>query len=184
MMSNNELTDEQKEKYAAVNRKFGIGDLESTYQPADFAGKPLTFSADPAQSDIPPRIIPVQTIADLKALIGNPADRDDTDIDYPAEAGSCTEAQMEANLPKAARAYVLGNPEKVKTYESLINAQMFPMSVAYFAATAPYVIDQPVVVTGPGPVAWNYPAIVFKTGGNITADVDFTINCTTMSKEP
>jgi len=183
MMPNNELTHDQKKNYAAVNKKFGIDDLESTYRPEEYAGKPLTFSADPAQSDIPPRLITVQTIADLKALTGNPPDRDDTDIDYPADSGSCTEEQIKANLPKAARAYVLGNPEKVNTYEPLINAQMFPMSVAYFAATTPYIIDKPVVITGPGPVAWNYPNIVFKPGGNITADVDFTINCTTMSKE-
>ena len=181
IMSNNELTDEQKQTYAAVNNKFGIGDLESTYNPEDYAGKALTFSADPSQSHIPPRLIVVNTIADLKSLIGNPADRDDSQIDYPA-AENCTAEQMEANLPKAVRAYVLGNPEKVKAYEPLFNT-LFPMSVAYFAATTPYVIDKPIVVTGPGPVAWNYPSILFKSGGNITADVDFTINCTTMSKE-
>ncbi len=182
-MSNNDLTDEQKTNYAAVNKKFGLDDVESTYQPQEYTGKSLTFSADPAQSDIPPRLITVQSIADLKALIGNAADRDDTDIDYPAEISHCSEDQIKTNLPKAARAYVLGKPEKVKDYEPLINAQMFPMSVAYFAAATPYIIDQPVVVTGPVPVAWNYPDIIFKSGGAINADVDFTINCTTMSKE-
>ncbi len=182
-MSNNDLTDEEKQTYAAVNRRFGIDDLESTYNPEDYKGDTLTFSADPGQSDVPPRIITVQTIADLKTLIGNPAERDDSDIDYPADPAYSTADQIKANLSKAASAYVLGNPEKVMAYEHFINAEMFPMSVAYFAATTTFVIDKPIIVTGPGPVAWNHPAIVFKSGGNITADADFTITCTTMSKE-
>ena len=184
MMANNELTDEEKKTYAAVNRKFGMDDLESTYHPEDYNnGDTLTFSADPEQSDIPPRIITVQTIADLKNLIGNPAERDDTDIDYPADPANSTADQVRANLQKALSAYVLGKPEKVMAYEPLINAEMFPMSVAYFAAATTHVIDKPIVVTGPSPVAWNYASIVFKSGGNITADVNFTITCTTMSKE-
>jgi len=199
-MTNANLTDEQKNNYIAVNAKFGMSDLESTYNPADHAGKALTFSADPVQSDVPPRLISVNSIAEMKNLVGNPADRDDSNIEYPeaypAEKNAILETAstkmdlirqidegVKANLIKAARAYVLGNPNKVKGYEPLINAVMFPMYVAYFAAATPYLIDAPVTVTGPNPIVWNHPAIVFKSGGAITADVDFTINCTTMLKE-
>lgn len=198
-MKNEMPEGKQRQVFAAVNRRFGLGATDSTYDPKAYAGKPLVYSSDPVQSDVPPKIVHAHSIAELKALIGAPAGTHDDAVEYPAAIPAGQQAvlsaassrddlleklprQLRSNLEKAYRAYLQGNPEKVKDYEPILNALMFPMPVAYFAADATKVIDQPITVTGSDPVAWNYDAITFQAGGSITADVEFKISCNTMTK--
>ena len=57
MASNYDLTDEQKKTYAAANKMYGLGELESTYNPGDTKKKPGKFSSNPDESDVPPRMV-------------------------------------------------------------------------------------------------------------------------------
>lgn len=199
-MANYNLTAEQQANYASVNQRFGLEALAGTYDLIEHTGTNLFFSGDALQSSIVPKLISVDSIAEMNRLIGSPDTGDDSSIEYPdafpadksdllAKVNSkqallnLIDDQIRANLGKAARAYVTGNPAKVAAYEPLINAMFFPMHIAYFAAPQTLVVDHQITVTGSIPVVWNYPEIIFKNGGSITADVDFTINCNSMSKE-
>lgn len=183
----NNLSDEQKMKFAAVNAKFGLGPEESSYDAAAYQGKALVFSSDPNQSDVPPHMVSAATIAELKNLMGNPVEPDDSNVNYPPpfepeQPGK--ETEYKALLKQAAQAYLLGKPEKVADYEATLNQRMFPMNVAYFASTQDLNIGQLITVSGPDPIVWNYGNIVFMPGGSVNVETELTIYCQTISKNP
>ena len=90
--------------------------------------------------------------------------------------------RAKSNMVRAARAYLLGDSERVKDYEKVIDAHLFPRNVAFFASDEDFVISDEVLVEGPDPVVWNHENIIFEPGGYINATVEFEINCQTMTK--
>ncbi len=187
------------DSYAEINRRMGLSGTESTHNPEEFVGQSITYSSDSLESDIPPRLVLVESIGKLREIMANASRKDNQAIRYPDpytskqdeifENATSTkdlfkklDSEARENIKRAALVFVHGNAEKVKKYEPLINVLMFPMTIAYFAANKNLVIDKEYLITGNDPVVWNYDTITFKQGGSITASTEFTINCVTMSK--
>src|SRR5215211_2003805 len=136
---------------------------------------PTVLSTNPAESDVPPTLIPVATIADFKRLCGVP-DADYTErmfsertIRYPPEllggrasvlgriadvvelTQSMTVEELQ-NLHLAAEAYVLGNAARVMSYEPLLNAFFYPGHVAAFVFDEVLIqAGSPLVLKSPNP---------------------------------
>lgn len=212
-----DLSPEQRSAFEASLARFGLGTDALTHQTArtselrgfqaaaagmmaaEAAPAPVVFSSDPEQSHVPPTIVQVNDIAQLKQMAGVPDEHYDagmyTDrtIDYPEPlpeptAQLLTSAQnkcdLEYNLTddhfedvrRAAQAYMQGQSAKVASYEPMINALMFPTQLAVFSGES-LVVDTPVVVSGSAPVSWNYGTItVVEPHGQIIVQTEFNIN--------
>jgi len=189
--------------YMAFNEKMGLPGTHSTHDPDDCSNQSITYSADPIRSDVPPKLIFVDSISKLKELIGATGVDKDADVEYPAPfmgnhaatlgaAKSKTDFHQKVseedkdNIKIAASAYLRGDHEKVKDYEGIINATMFPKPVALFASSKDLVISQQITVhtSEETPVVWNYESITFKPGGSIEVNGTgtFKIQCSTMNK--
>lgn len=191
------LDPEAQKNYAAVNIRLGLppdfysheGGLEST------GDGPIILSSDPLQSHIAPKIITVASIAQLNDLVGISDHLPDDHIDAPPPPSDkllehlsnsnsinelwsgLTEADI-SNIRQAATVFVLGNSERVKEYEPLINTALFPSRIAYFASSDPFIINEKIVVKGTAPVLWNYDKIIMEPGGSIVSEAeDFKIEC-------
>ena len=197
-MTFEELDPEAQNNYAAVNNRMGLSHDFSSHGPIESqAGVPLVFSADPLESHVPPKIISVASIAQMNDMLGVPDHFPDEHIEGPepleqrvqfhlSNVGSTNELWSKLtesdikNVKTAARTYILGNSERVKEYEPLINALMFPAKIAYFACPDDYIIKGPVVVkkSGSTPIYWCYNNIIIEPGGSITSEAeDFKIDC-------
>ena len=142
-----------------------------------------------------PLAIPVASISDMNKLVGIPDTNDDSHVEYPEparqellnllkSANSTDEfhrsvtPDMHDNIRKAATAFVLGNSSKVKDYEPLINARMFPGKVAAFVADDIVITAENPLIIKPGdPQVHNYGTITVKPGGYIQVSENATINC-------
>ena len=203
----NFLTAEQKAAFAKVNALLGLGPDEVTYsfsgdnpQPAN-----LVLSSDPAESHVPPHLIPIGSIAELRKVAGyddihpKPQVREEDEAHYPEPVGAHELALLESQgtsmalsvspdlrkrIAKAATAYVMLNPERVRDYVPLINATMFPGKVAAFVAEDLNVpAGQTITLTGPSGTIFNYGAVTVGAGGSIAVDVNCTFNCQTFTQE-
>lgn len=168
------LTDDQKQSFAIRNQRLGLGPEETTFsqEHIDATGdEPFVLSSDPFASHVPPKHIAVGDIAELNKLIGVADTEDDSHVEYPeppsdehlnllTNAKSRTEFKqsldqdVHAHIKKAAETYIIGNSAKLKAYEPLINATMFPTTLAVFSADST-VINKPFVIEGPHPAAVN-----------------------------
>jgi hypothetical protein len=152
---------------------------------------PTIISSNPEESHIPPTMIPINSIADLKRLRGVPDEHytsmgfSDSVVDYPEELpaerfGLMDEAadvcalreqltpEEQDQIRQAAEAYVMGNSEKVQAYEPMINATMFPTQMAAVNGESLVVDkDHPLIIQGDKPVTLNYAKITVKPGGQI-----------------
>ncbi|OZG72735.1 hypothetical protein BTA51_14525 [Hahella sp. CCB-MM4] len=192
------LSDTEAKAFADVNQRLGMGANETTFCQDHIMSKgsgPVHMSSDPLASHIPPKIIPVASIADMNKLVGIPDTNDDSHVEYPEparqehlnllkSANSTDEfhrsvtPEMHENIRKAATAYVLGNSSKVKDYEPLINARMFPGKVAAFVADDIVITaDNPLIIKPGDPQVHNYGTITVKPGGYIQVSENATINC-------
>lgn len=146
-------------EFHRVQRRLGLGVDQLSHSghlsTADHGGN-LVLSADPGLSDIEPLLVPYRSIAELKAMIGRP-DSDYTDgpfsdrhIAYPADLHPDRAATLlstqngcdfdyqatddeAAVLRHAAQCYVMGNSQKVKGFEPLLDARFAPATLAVIA---------------------------------------------------
>jgi len=210
MKSKKKISAEHLEHFKAVNKRLGLPEDTETHDGSQTPqtlghlckeGKDtIVYSSNPEKSDVPPMLIPVKSIAHLNELIGVPDHFDDKHIVYPPPlAGALSAKVNKASSPKdliksmttnehdnirqAMEAYVMGNSEKVKDYEGLINRTALPKQVAYFASTDPLVIDKPVVVQGDDPVVWNYSSITMEDNGSLTAQAPMNITASELISE-
>jgi hypothetical protein len=190
------LTESQAKAFADVNKRLGMGPTETTFSQEDSksSGGATHFSSDPLSSHIPPKIVPVASIAELNKLVGIADTNDDSHVEYPVslpkahlavfnsaksteEFHSSVTHEMHANIHKAATAYVLGNSKKVHEYEPLINARMFPGKVAVFVAQNITVTAESPLIIKPGdPQLHNYGIVTIKPGGYIRVEEHATFN--------
>lgn len=192
------LTEEQKASFAATNALVGLGPEEFTEQISERdADAPLTtriMSGNSDESHYPPHYVAVGSIAELRKIAGFPEEHVDTgqdEPDYPAPLGekeadlinnsmdlkSAVDDDLQQRITKAAEAYVMGNPEKVREYESLINATQFPGQVAVFAGdTLDVPADTTHVIGGSDPVVLNYAKIIVGENATISIQTNATIS--------
>lgn len=197
------LNDDQKEafKNQLTRRGLAAGALshEGTLVTGATPG-PTILSGDPAESHVPPTLMTVNSIAELKALHGVPNEHysargiTDAAIDYPDEMPQqrmmladtapdvCAlrdslQPEEHDQLRKAAQAYVLGDSEKVAAFEPMINAAMFPLEVATICGEAIVVSpNSPLILKGPTALSVCYGSITVEPGGQIIilTQVDMT----------
>lgn len=107
---------------------------------------PITLSADPAVSTLPPHIITVSSLDDMKRLAGNAdelyengtmAEHHDPLPEWPAEKNDLDAVQLSPQenrlIHKAHIAYIYGNSKRVQSYKAIIEKRDYPLSVAAFA---------------------------------------------------
>src|SRR3954464_12888487 len=115
--------------------------------------KPVTLTLDLHRTHILPKVVVVNDVATMKKFGGVPDEHftrgavSDSGIEYPPEMDDRanrlidraeSHAALTATVPpahrdnvrKAMRAYMIGNSQKVKSYEPMINALHFPQYAA------------------------------------------------------
>lgn len=191
-----ELSPKAQSYYAAVNIRLGLAPDECTHGPIETYrnGETIVFSSDPLESDVPPKIMAIASIAQMNKMVGIPDHIPDDHLYAPPPLGAALRSKLEnanssnefwgaltdedtENIKDAALVYVLGNSRRVAEYEPLINALMFPTKIACFCSTEDLIIKTPVVVKGNAPVCWCYNNIIIEPGGSLRAEVDMKIDC-------
>lgn len=200
------LTPEQQAAYAKINSLVGLGPDEATYtMDANSQPKNLVLSSDPEESSVPPHFVPVGSIAELRKVAGyddihpKPAVRQEDEAHYPAALSASEKkllssqpnamkptvhAELKQKIEKAATAYVMLDPDRVREYEPLINATMFPGKVAVFAAADLYVPPGDILkLSGPDGTIYNYGTVTVGKGASIQVDVNCIFNCQIFTQE-
>lgn len=185
----NNLEDYHKENFKEVNARLGLASEEQVLKSStdDVFGKKdtIVFGADPSSCDIVGKVIPVANIAELKKLSGIPSDVDTSHIDIP-EASPKTLTSNEGisdsakeDIAKAASAYILGNPDKVKDYEDVINKTLFPGKAVVFSVENLYVRNGQTVVLGSTgePEIYNFGSITIEKGGLLSVVGNVQLTC-------
>lgn len=192
------LNDDHMARFNAKMERLGLNPDALTHEGELVTGAtpgPTVLSGDPDQSHLPPTLVRVNDVAHLKALSGLPDEHyvsrklSDRTVEYPAPlderraqivAESRNQCDLEYRLNddelrdvrRAARAYVMGHSEKVKSHEPVINAMLFPTQLAVFAGESIVVTkDKPLIITGDHPVSLNYGSITVEDGGQIIIQV-------------
>jgi len=195
------LNDEQKAGFRANMQRLGLKEDALSHDGVLDTGArsgPTILSTNPADSHIAPTLIPVQNIVEFAQLFGVPDSHyteknySDRAIAYPPPVPAERHAmlsraadplelrnQMSAeelkNLKMASEAYVLGNSEKVKSYEPLLNASLFPGHVAAFALDTIVVKPgSPLVLTSDDP---NKTMVVCAASITVQPGGQIQVNC-------
>ncbi|OAN79416.1 hypothetical protein A8B78_11825 [Jannaschia sp. EhC01] len=154
------LSDSDHAEFEAAQQRFGLTSADLNHDgtlSTDNHNGNLILSADPAISHVEPTIVPYNSLAELKNMVGR-ADSDFTDgpfsdkhLHYPDPIDEdraqtlmntlnecdfdfqATPAEL-GSLRKSAESYVMGNSQKLKTLEPLLNARFGTGSVAVIAA--------------------------------------------------
>lgn len=198
------LTAEQQAAFARINALLGLGPDECTYS-SDEQPENLVLSSDASESSVPPHFIPVGSIAELRKIAGyedihpKTAVKSEYESHYPAPLALAEKnllndqanamkpnlsAELRTRVEQAAAAYVMLDPDRVREYEPLINATLFPGKVAAFVADNLNVpAGQTVTLKGPDGTIFNYGAVTVGKGGSIVVDVNCTFNCQTFTQE-
>jgi hypothetical protein len=200
------LNDEQKALFAANNSLVGLGPTEFTAQLSDeeLAALPSTriMSNNPDESHFPVYQISVASIAEMRKIAGFPEEYVDTggeQPDYPppptAEeislvTGYSSGLKLQINedlkhrIEKAAQAYVMGNPDRVREYEPLINAALFPGQVTVFTGdTLGVPADALHIIKGDNPTFLNYGKITVGKNASISIQKEVTVNAQVFIQE-
>ncbi len=165
------------------------------------AGRAVRCGHPDGGADVPGEVRVVKDIAEMKRLGGVPdhhytkENHGDGHIDYPSpppqsalaaakqHAGDvcrlqdALDAETLANVDRAARTYLTGNSAKVKDWEPIINALAYPLEGSVLNAGDVVVTPgNPLVINGPGPVAFNANSITVYPGGQILVHTEVTFN--------
>ncbi|RCW84099.1 hypothetical protein [Paracoccus lutimaris] len=208
-----ELSASDRMEYESTLKRFGLTvdnlNYKGTLSTQDFGDK-LVLSADPSISAIEPTIVPYNSLAELKAMIGR-ADSDYTDgpfsdrlLDYPAPLdrdrvhalmatrNECdfdyqvTRDELHA-LYRAAQAYIMGNSQKLKTHEPILNKRFGTGSVAVLAVEALVVKAGHPVIFAPDPndpnkiLCPNFTSVTVENGGQIIVSTKIQMTTTTFT---
>ena len=202
------LNERQRSDFEAVHAKFGMAPGQLSHpvplDTANFGGR-LVLSADPNRSHVAPALVPFQSMAHLKSLIGTPDEHyasgrySDAGIVYPApidpdrvaflrtaRTGEVT-ADEHAALLTAAYAYVQGHSAKLQDFEQLLDAHFAPGALGYIAAETLVVRDGQTVVIPPSgtPLVLNVASVAVYGTGQIQVDsVPLTMIAQALSVQP
>lgn len=200
------LTEEQRAKFAAKNALLGLGPNEYTVQFSEeniaSLPKELVFSSNADESHFLPHYVPVASIAEMRRIAGFAEEYEDKgqqEPDYPAapsgeeldlansdsaNISGTLGAELRDRIRRAAEAYVAGDPAKVKDYEPLINATMFPGRAAVFTGE---VLEVPAnttyVVKGADPVILHFEKIIVGDNGTIRVETSADITTYTFVQQ-
>lgn len=184
----NNLKDYHKKNFNEVNERLGITPTENLLKSSTddvFAKKDvIVFGSDKATCDFVGKVVPVASIAELKRLSGVPADADDSHVEYPEKtAGQLKTADssdsQKEDIAKAASSYILGNPDKVKHYEDVINSSLFPGKAVLFSVNDLLIKTGQTVILGQSgePEIYNFGSITIQQGGELSIVGNVQLTC-------
>jgi len=128
MKSKKKLSAANLENYKAANQNLGLPEETQTHAPVKhLKSKTVVYSSDPLESDVPPKVLMVSSIEELKKIMGNPVQQD-KHIEYPPALSRKLSLRMvnaknlddlkkvltpkeHDNIKKAMHAYLVGNPK-------------------------------------------------------------------------
>lgn len=187
------LQDHHRKNFMEVNKRLGLSPDEHMLMASHtaFENERGLFDAGQASGHIVSKSIEVASIAELKRLLGLPNEGGDDHVNYPdpldaftgtnhvSLTGDGISNEMKGQITKAATAYVLGNPEKVKEYEDLINTHMFPGKALVFSVEDLYIRSGQVLTLGTSGEneIYNIGTITVERGGEIRVEGNTTLHC-------
>lgn len=143
-----DLTQEQQDAFHQRLKELRIdpSQVVPKITPATHPG-PVTLSADPAKSTIPPHIVTLTSIDEVKRLAGN-ADADfesgamarhhEPLPEWPAELNGRAPSELAAEhnrrIGAAEIGYIYGYSKDFESYKTIIEQHKFPVDFAVFAA--------------------------------------------------
>jgi len=141
---------------------------------------PIVLSADPEKSSVPPHLVTVASLDEVKRLAGN-ADEDyesgllsahhEIQPEWPAEKNDKDPSELEASenrrINAAEMAYIYGHSKHHQSYKTIIERHKYPATFAVFAAEDLCIdaSNSPYVVTAES--AHNYGTVTICEGGSI-----------------
>lgn len=181
------LQDHHKKNFMEVNARLGLETEKQMLKTASdvFAKKDVVVFGADQSSDIVGKTVSVANIAELKKLSGTPYDAKDDQVEYPEKpskmlkAGGDISDRVREDISKAAAAYILGNPDKVRDYEGYINDAMFPGKAILFSVEDLYIKKGQTVVLGASgePEIYNFGTITVEDGGQLSVVGNVQLTC-------
>ncbi len=153
---------------------------------------PIVMTNNNATSQVEPRFIIVENVAELKRIGGIPDARYDEGWEHgitmpqpPTKATLATQNPYHPDVCAALRVFMYGDSRTVAAYEDLINELRFPMAVANFVAQDVIVTkDSPLVFRddeGLGnPISVTFKKVTVYAGGQIIWEAPGKMTCDEM----
>ena len=178
------LSQEQQQNFSAFNQRLGFESAAPSTFPLEAKNGRLLLSKDPSKSSVPPKMISVKNIDELKDLINALDPGSDEHVDYLpslnlAQVKSKSELHKDQRLQlkKTALSYVVGNPDKVgNDNKELINKMSFPLTLAAFA-TENYTVKSGEVLTLSDGTVNNFGTLTVEEGGQVESDGTAYLTC-------
>ena len=177
------LSKEQQTDFDSYNEKLGFSKEVVSQFPSSSKAGAVVLSADPAKSSVPPKVITVNNLDELKELIGMPETDTHSFMDHSfirellekKNDGDLTKDDRH-NVKLGATSYILGNSSGLKgTAMTTIYKAMFPMTLAAFTAENFTVTPENPLVLGDGTVN-NFGTVTVEEGGQIESGTA-TLRC-------
>ncbi|MEJ2169422.1 MAG: hypothetical protein P8X90_28275 [Desulfobacterales bacterium] len=189
-----DLTAEQQKNYEAQMKKFGLSPRsEAVYDHARLVaakrGKagPVVLSSDEAKSHVKPNYITINSLDEIKSLIGvadnafESGQRSEAIFDLPPPLPKGKKRKAQAQLTeeerqtinRAAEHYIFGHSKRTRSYKTAFESLRMPMRVAAFASENITVTkDRPYRITGPDPVVLTAGVITMEAGSEIIVETE------------
>lgn len=191
-----ELAQEQQEAFHERLRELRLdpSKVVKKITPETHRG-PVVLSADPRISSVPPTIVTVVSLDEVKRIAGNSdehyekglmADHHEALPPWPAEKNHMDPSQLTAeenNLINAAEmGYIYGNSKNFSSYKTIIEKHKYPARFAVFAAEDVCIdsTNTPLIITSES--AHNYGTVTICQGAQIVFEANATMSVQKMIK--
>ncbi|MBL6449577.1 hypothetical protein JMN32_24920 [Fulvivirga sp. 29W222] len=184
------LSVEQQQNFNTFNKRLGFESEVPSSFPSEVKNGRLILSKDPAKSSVPPKLITVNNIDELKALIKAPSAGSNGQVDYLPPL-NLTAVKSKSDLSKSQRqqlkrmtlSYVIGDSDKVGSDDKeFINKTAFPLTLAAFTADN-YTVESGKVLTLTDGTVNNFGTLTVEAGGQIESDGTAYLNCQTLIQQ-
>jgi hypothetical protein len=180
------LNQDQRNNFDARLKQLGLTPDVVQHAPLRTTGATYLSSDPNVASAHPPTFIQVDSLDDLKRLVGIPdADYDNGiftehhEIPEPWPADRLVTVTSDLTVAErrqifnAGRAYVFGRSSLVASYKPIIEKLFMPVTLAVFSGDSITVTPgNPLIFSGPNPVIANYGQITIEQGGQVQVDVE------------
>jgi hypothetical protein len=190
-----DLSPEQQQAFNDRLKELGMGPSQvvPSISPKTHPG-PVIFSADPEISTIPPHVVTVNSLDEVKRIAGNPDSHYESgtlqqhhDIfeDWPTEKNEKSPSELEAHenqrIIAAEMGYIYGHSKHYESYKTIIEKHKYPARFAVFAAEDVCVdANNPLYIKSEG--AYNFGTVTICQGGSIIFEANATMTVQLMIK--
>lgn len=155
---------------------------------------PVILSIDPGLSSIPPTVVTVSSLDEVKRIAGNPDEHYESGRlqehhailpEWPAHKNDKSPEELEPHenqqIIAAEMAYLYGNSKHHSSYKTIIEKHKYPAKFAVFAVEDVCVDkDHPLIIKSEG--AYNFGTVTICEGGSIYFEANATMTVQQMVK--